>query len=49
MPIYGGHNSGCGNVDRCNKSRNSRVSFLQQGESNMTPVTGIDGTTFDEQ
>ena len=45
----GGHNGGHGNVDCGNNFCNRRASFLQQGESNRTPVTGIDGTTIDAE
>ena len=42
----GGHNGGRGNGDRGNNSCNHRVSSLQKGESNGTPVPGIDGTNI---
>ena len=43
---HGSHNGGLGNGDSGNNSCNCRVSFLQQGEINTTPVPGIDRTNI---
>ena len=47
--VCGGHNGGHGNADRGNNSCNCRVSFLYQGESDRTPVPGIDGNNIDAE
>ena len=44
---HDGHNGGHGNGDCGKNSRNCREIFFQQGESNRTSVTGIEGTTID--
>ena len=46
---HGSHNGGLGNGDSGNNSCNRIVSFLQQGESNTTPVPSIDRTTIDAE
>ena len=40
------HNGGRVNGGHCNNPHNCLVFFLQQVESNRTPVPGIDGTTI---
>ena len=45
----GGHKGGRVNGDCGNTYHNFRLIFLQQGESNRTPVPGIDKTTIDAE